>query len=114
MSITNHVSLLGHLGADPTIIETKKGTKVAKVNIATNEYFKDEDGNTKSNTEWHRLVAFGKVAERFENYLKKGSEIIVNGKIVTNSYTNKEGEKKYSTEINVQIIYMLDKANKAA
>ena len=114
MSIINNVSLLGHLGADPVIRETKKGTKVASVNIATNEFYKDEDGNKKSNTEWHRLVAFGKNAETFEKFLKKGSEIIVNGRIINNSYTNKEGEKKYSTEINVQLIYMLDKVSKAA
>ena len=84
---------------------------IINFNIATNEIYRDSNGEKQSETTWHRLVAWGKQAEIAENYLKKGSEIAVEGKLTNRSYDDKKGEKQYITEIVVNSLLMLDKKN---
>lgn len=99
--LSNKVFLIGNLGNDPEIIETSNNTKLAIVSLATTEYYKNQNGEKSENTQWHRITAWGPKAELFEKYLKKGERIMVEGKIVNRSYTNKAGDKRYSTEIKV-------------
>jgi single-strand DNA-binding protein len=93
----NKALILGHLGKDPEIRNFESG-KVANFSLATTERRKDKDGNRIDETEWHKVSAWGKLAEIIEKYVKKGDQILIEGKIVTRSY-EKEGEKRYSTEI---------------
>ncbi|OIN82897.1 single-stranded DNA-binding protein [Francisella sp. TX07-6608] len=98
----NKVILLGRLGANPEVRQTQNGTTVATVNLATNEVFKDE-----TQTEWHRVVIFGKSAEVIQQYCKKGDSLYVEGRVRTNKWQDNSGENKYSTEIvvsNFQLI----------
>jgi len=95
----NKVILVGNLGRDPEIRATQNGDKIANLNIATSENWKDRDGNRQEKTEWHRVVIFGKVAEVCERYLKKGSKILIEGKLVTRKWTDNNGQDKYTTEV---------------
>ncbi len=97
----NKVILVGNLGRDPEIRSTQNGDKIANLNIATSENWKDRDGNRQEKTEWHRVVIFGKVAEVCERYLKKGSKILIEGKLVTRKWTDNNGQDKYTTEVQV-------------
>jgi len=101
----NHVQLIGHLGKDPESQYLPTGTMVAKFSIATTEKRKDKD----SLTEWHAIVCFGKLAEICSEYLKKGSLVYVEGKIQTRSWDDKEGKKRFKTEILINTMKMLDK-----
>lgn len=105
----NKVMLIGTLGANPDFrVITNGGNKsVATVSIATNESFKDSQGNLKEITEWHRLVFWGRQAEIARDYLHKGSQVYVEGKIRTRSYEDKNGQKKTVTEIQVTDLQML-------
>lgn len=94
----NKVQLIGRLGADPELKYTPAGKATATISLATNEAWKDADGNKKESTDWHRVVAWGKLAEIMGQYLKKGSLVYVEGKIKTRSY-DQDGAKKYITEI---------------
>lgn len=107
--LRNSVRLIGHLGDDPKVRKLDSGRTVANFSIATNEIYRDSKDEKQSDTTWHRLVAWGKQAEIVENYLKKGSEIAVEGKITNHSYDDKNGEKHYVTEIVVNSLLMLDK-----
>ncbi len=107
MSGVNKVILLGRLGADPEVRYTAGGTAVAKFNLATSETWKDKDGSKQEKTEWHRVVAFGKLGETCGEYLSKGKQVYVEGKLQTRSWEDKEGNKKYTTEINVNNMVML-------
>jgi len=89
----------GHVGKDPEVKTIDSGKKVAKFTFATSESYKDSQGNRQSRTEWHTLVFWDKLAELCEKYVKKGSELIVEGKISYRDYTDKDGVKKYFTEI---------------
>ncbi len=108
-ALRNNVRLIGHLGDDPKVRKLDNGRAVANFSIATNEIFKDEAGNKQSETTWHKLVAWGKQAEIAEKYLKKGSEIAIDGKLKNRSYEGKEGETHYVTEVYVNSMLMLDK-----
>ena len=105
----NKVMLIGTLGANPDFrVITNGGNKsVATVSTATNESFKDSQGNVKEITEWHRLVFWGRQAEIARDYLHKGSQVYVEGKIRTRSYEDKNGQKKSITEIQVMDLQML-------
>tara|TARA_B100000780_G_scaffold272785_1_gene235459 strand:+ start:417 stop:746 length:330 start_codon:yes stop_codon:yes gene_type:complete len=103
----NRVQLIGNLGMDPEVRAFEGGKKLAKVSIATNETYRNAKGEKVTDTEWHNLIAWGKTAEVFEKYLKKGSEVMVEGKITSNSYEDKAGVKRYTTEIVVQEVLML-------
>ncbi|MCG8577992.1 MAG: single-stranded DNA-binding protein [Flavobacteriales bacterium] len=106
-NLRNKVQLIGNLGAEPEIITFENGSKLAKISLATNEIYRNAKGEKMENTHWHRLIAWGKQAEIFEAYVKKGQEIAVEGKLVSRSYETKEGDKKYTTEIQIQELLLL-------
>jgi single-strand DNA-binding protein len=110
-SLRNSVRLIGHLGGDPEVKTLDKGGKLARVSIATNETYTNAEGVKVTDTCWHNLVAWGKTAGIIERYLAKGSEIAVEGKLTSRSYNDKEGNKRYITEIVVNDILMLSKKN---
>ena len=104
----NKVILVGHLGKDPEVKYTPSGTPVAKFTLATNERFKDKDGNWQDRTEWHSLVAWQRTAEIIGEYCKKGSQIYIEGRLKTDSWDDKEtGQKKYRTDIVVNDLVLL-------
>lgn len=104
----NKVMLIGHLGNDPELKTTASGQSVVNFTIATNENFKDSSGNLQEKTEWHRLVAWGKLAEICNQYLKKGKQVYVEGRLQTRSWDDtKSGEKRYTTEIVCSDMQML-------
>ena len=92
-SLRNKVQLIGNLGNDPEIVLLENGSKLAKFSIATNESYKNAEGEKVTDTQWHNIVAWGKTAEIVENYLIKGKEVAIEGKLVSRSYETKEGEK---------------------
>jgi single-strand DNA-binding protein len=102
----NKVMLIGHLGKDPELKYTPGGAAVATVSLATNESYKDKEGNQQEKTEWHRLVFWNKQAEIAAEYLKKGAQIFVEGKMQTRSW-EKDGQKHYMTEVVVFNLQML-------
>jgi single-strand DNA-binding protein len=105
----NKVMLIGNLGKDPELRYTTSGTAVATFSLATNESWKDQDGNLQERTEWHNIVAWKKLAEICGEWLKKGKKIYLEGRIQTRSYDDKNtGAKKYITEIVADNIIMLD------
>jgi single-strand DNA-binding protein len=105
----NKVLLIGNLGSDPEIKQLEGNIKVAKFSLATTDSYKDENGQTHSNTEWHSVVMWRGLADLAEKYLHKGSLVHIEGKIKTRSYDDKQGNKKYVTEIICEQIILLDK-----
>jgi single-strand DNA-binding protein len=104
----NKVILIGNLGKDPEMRYTPQGTAVAKFTLATNERYKDKEGNWQDRTEWHNLVAFARTAEIIGEYLKKGRTCYVEGSLRTSSWDDKEsGQKKYRTEVIVNDLVLL-------
>jgi len=104
----NKVILLGNLGKDPEVKYTPQGTPVAKFSLATNERFKDKDGNWQDRTEWHNITAWARTAEIAGEYLKKGSKVYIEGSLRTHSWDDKtSGQKKYMTEIIVNDLVLL-------
>jgi single-strand DNA-binding protein len=97
------------LGNDPEIITLDGGKKLAKFSLATNEYYKDADGQKQTKTDWHNLVAWNKTAEIIENYVTKGKEIAIEGKLINRSWDDKEGNKRYTTEVVVSEVLMFSK-----
>jgi single-strand DNA-binding protein len=95
----NKVLLIGHLGADPESRFTTSGTAVATINLATNESWRSGEGDIKEKTEWHRCVLFGKQAETATEYMKKGQLVLVDGRLQTRSWDDKDGVKRYTTEV---------------
>ena len=109
----NKVMLIGHLGKDPEIQHLEQGVTLAKFSIATSEAYTDKDGQKVTQTEWHNIVIWRNLAEIAEQFLKKGSLIYLEGKIRTRSWEDKEGNKRYSTEIVADNFTMLDKKGDA-
>ena len=108
--MVNKVFLIGRLGKDPVVRHFENGNAVAEFSLATNESYKDKEGNWKDITDWHNIKLPNKfMAERAEKYLKKGSQIFVEGKIRTREYDDKEGNKRRITEIIVETFRMLEK-----
>jgi single-strand DNA-binding protein len=106
----NKVILVGNLGKDPEVKFTPTGTPVAKFSLATNESYKDKNGQWQERTEWHNIVAWQRAAEIVGEYLKKGSKVYVEGRIRTDSWDDKEtGQKKYRTEIVANELVLLDR-----
>ena len=97
-SIRNKVLLIGNVGQDPEIKDMKTG-KMARFSMATNEVYKNGQGEKTTETNWHNLVAWGKTAELVEQYVKKGDELAVEGRLVSRSYEDKDGVKRYITEV---------------
>lgn len=112
-ALRNKVQLIGHLGNAPDVRTTESGKKLARFSVATNESYTNAQGQKIKETQWHNLVAWGKLAEIVEKYLGKGSEVVIEGKLVNRNYTDKEGNKKYITEIEVNELLMLGGKNKA-
>ena len=106
-TLRNKVQLIGNLGSNPEIITLENGNKLAKMSLATNEHFKDKDGQKQTKTEWHNLVAWNKTAEIIEQFVAKGKEIAVEGKLSTRNYLDKEGYKRYITEVIVDELLLL-------
>ena len=106
-NLRNSVRLIGNLGANPEIKELNSGKKLAKASLATSDKYKDADGNQVTETQWHNLIAWGKTADFFEKFLEKGNEVAVEGKIINRSYADKDGVKKYVSEISVSEILKL-------
>ena len=106
-TLKNKVQLIGNLGQDPEIINLESGRKLAKFSIATNETYKNQKGEKVTDTQWHNIVAWGKTAEIIENYLTKGKEVAIEGKLTSKSYDDKEGNKKYITEVVCNELVML-------
>ncbi len=103
----NRVILIGNLGADPEVRFTPSGQAVANFRIATNESWTDKSGQKQERTEWHRIVVWGKTAELCGEYLKKGRQCFVEGRLQTREWTDKEGKKNYTTEVVAQNVQFL-------
>jgi single-strand DNA-binding protein len=106
----NKVLLLGNLGADPELRYTPSGQAVANFNLATSERVQ-KDGNWEDRTEWHRVVVWGKLAERCNEYLKKGSSVFLEGRIQTRKWQDREGADRYTTEIVAFSVQFLSRIN---
>ena len=106
-ALKNKVQLIGNLGNAPEIKNTEKGRKLAKFSIATNETYYNAKGEKVVETQWHNLVAWGKVADVVENYLFKGTEVAIEGKLMNNNYTDKDGNKRYTTEVQVHELLVI-------
>jgi single-strand DNA-binding protein len=104
----NHVLLYGHVGRDPEMKTTPNGTVVTTLSMATNETY-TKDGTKHERTEWHNLVAFAKLAETVSKWVRKGNRLLVSGKIQTRSWEDKQGEKKYRTEIVCTAVTFVDR-----
>ena len=105
----NKVVLIGNLGKDPEIRHLEGGSSVARLTLATNENYKDKDGNWQNMTEWHNIVAWRQLAEAAERTMKKGSTVFVEGKLKTRSYKDQNGVERYVTEIEATTLKSLDK-----
>ncbi|MEX2088957.1 MAG: single-stranded DNA-binding protein [Bacteroidota bacterium] len=104
----NKAILIGNLGKDPELRYTSAGVAVATFSVATNESWKDQDGNVQERTQWHNIVAWRKLAEICSEYLKKGSKLYLEGRIQYRNYDDKNGVKRYVTEIVLDQMVMLD------
>ena len=106
-ALKNKVQLIGNLGNTPEIKTLETGKKMARFSVATNEIYRNAKGEKVTETQWHNLVVWGKMADIAEKYLAKGREVLIEGKIVNRSYNDKEGQKKYVTEIQVNELVLL-------
>ena len=106
-TLRNKVQLIGNLGNNPEVITLESGKKLAKFSIATNDSYRNASGDKITDTQWHNVITWNKTAEIVEKYLVKGNEVAVEGKLTSRSYENKEGIKKYITEIVVNELVML-------
>jgi single-strand DNA-binding protein len=106
-ALKNRVQLIGNLGAPPEVKTIPNGRKMARFSMATNESYLNAKGEKTEETHWHLIVAWGKVAEIAEKYLEKGSEVAIDGKLVNRSYVDKEGVKKYITEVELNELLLL-------
>ncbi len=112
-ALKNKVQLIGNLGNAPEVKTLDGGKKMARFSIATNESYRNAKGEKITETQWHNMIAWGKVAEIAEKYLTKGKEVVVEGKLVNRNYTDKDGNKKYITEVQVNELLMLGEKMKA-
>ena len=103
----NKVILIGNLGRDPEIRYTRDGTAVANLNLATSDSWKDSQGQRQERTEWHRVVAWDKLAEIAKEYLAKGKQVYIEGRLQTRSWEDKDGHKRYTTEVRADQMVML-------
>lgn len=95
----NKVQLIGNVGQEPEIRFTQDGRPIATLSIATSETWNDKQGQKQEKTEWHRVVAFGKLAEIIQQYVRKGSKLYIEGKLQTQKWTDKQGQDRYTTEV---------------
>lgn len=107
-TLRNKVSLIGRLGAKPEIQNLNGGYVLTRFSLATNESFKDKNGEWKENTQWHNIVIWGKIAERFVKSADKGNEVALEGRLINKQYESKTGEKRYSTDIEVSDFILMN------
>jgi len=105
--IKNRVQLIGHLGNAPEVRQTESGKKLAKFSLATNQSYRNATGDKITETTWHQLIAWGAIADIAEKYLNKGSEVAIEGRLINRSYTDKEGVKRYISEVQVNEMLLL-------
>ena len=113
MASVNKVILIGNLGRDPELRYTPGGTAVANFTVATNEVWKDKEGNKQEHTEWHRVVAWGKLAEIAGEYLRKGRQVYIEGSIRSRTYKDKDGNERTAVEIRADNMVMLGRQEAA-
>ncbi|MFN3756947.1 MAG: single-stranded DNA-binding protein [Flavobacterium sp.] len=106
-AMKNRVQLIGHVGNDPEIKSFEGGRKLANLSVATNDNYTNEKGEKVEQTEWHKVVAWGKTAEIIEKYVTKGKEVCIEGKLSSRSYDDKDGNKRYLTEVVVSELLLL-------
>ncbi len=106
-ALRNKVQLIGHLGGVPEVKEFGTGKKMVKFTMATNETYKNAQGERVTETQWHNVVTWGKVAEIAELYLSKGKEVAIEGKLIHRSYNDKEGVKRYMSEVQANELLLL-------
>lgn len=106
-ALKNRVQLIGNLGNAPEIRKTETGKKLVRFSLATNESYQNSKGEKVTETQWHNLIAWGKLADIAEKLLNKGTQVAVEGKLINHNYTDKEGVKKYVTEIQVNELLLL-------
>lgn len=106
-ALRNKVQLIGRAGNDPEVKSLNGGKKVANINLATSEKYVNQKGEKVEDTQWHRVVAWGKTADIIDKYVTKGKEIAIEGKLSTRSYDDKNGEKRYITEITANEVLLL-------
>ncbi|MBC7885791.1 MAG: single-stranded DNA-binding protein [Saprospiraceae bacterium] len=111
-SIKNSVQLIGNIGKDVNLVSFDNGNKKVSLVIATNDYYTNNKGEKTKQTEWHNIVAWGKTAEMMSESLGKGSEVVIQGKLTSRSYTDKEGATKYITEVLVNEFYKIARTTK--
>jgi single-strand DNA-binding protein len=107
MASVNKIILIGNLGADPEVRYTPSGTAVANFNLATHEQWTNKDGEKGERTEWHRIVAWGRLGEICGEYLRKGKQVYIEGRIQTRSWEDRDGNKRFTTEVIAQAMQML-------
>ncbi|QXP60788.1 single-stranded DNA-binding protein [Olleya sp. HaHaR_3_96] len=108
-TLRNKVQLIGNLGQDPEIINLESGKKLARFTLATNESYKNAKGEKITDTQWHQIVAWGKTADIIEKYVIKGKEVAIDGKLTTRSWEDKDGMKRYTTEVLCNELLLLRK-----
>jgi single-strand DNA-binding protein len=112
MGSVNKVILVGNLGRDAELRYTPGGAAVATLNLATTETWKDKEGQKKEDTQWHRVILWGKTAETLQDYLTKGKQIYVEGKLQTRKWKDKDGNEKYTTEVKGDRVVLLSGAGR--
>jgi single-strand DNA-binding protein len=113
-SSMNKVILIGRLGQDPESRSLPSGDGLANFSLATNEVYNDKSGQQKDITEWHRCVAFGKTADYINNYVRKGRQVYVEGRLKTRKWTDRDNQTRYTTEVNVDTVMLLDRRDDGA
>jgi single-strand DNA-binding protein len=106
-ALKNKVQLIGNLGNNPEIRTIEGGKRMARFSVASNETYRTAKGEKVTETQWHNLIAWGKVADIAEQFLFKGSEVAIEGKLINRNYTDKDGNKRYVTEVQVHEVLML-------
>ena len=110
MGSVNKVILIGHLGKDPDVRHSQSGATITSFSLATNETWNNKDGQREERTEWHRIVVFGKLADICGQYLKKGKQVFIEGRLQTRSWEDRDGNKRYTTEVVASNMTMLGRA----
>ena len=111
MASVNKVILVGNLGKDPELRQTQSGTSVGNFSMATSEKYNDRDGNKVENTQWHNIVVWNKLADICAQYLTKGKQVYIEGKLQTRSWDDRDGNKRYTTEVVASNLVMLGNGN---
>ncbi|WP_074407582.1 MULTISPECIES: single-stranded DNA-binding protein [Aquimarina] len=108
-TLKNKVQLIGNLGQEPEIVNLESGKKLVKFSIATNDQYYNKQGDKITDTQWHNIIAWGKIADIVDKYVNKGQEVAIQGKLTSRSYEDNEGQKRYITEVVCNELLMLGK-----